>query len=173
MLYDNAQLLELLALAHAHRPHPLYAGRPDETVGRMIRDMTARRVDGLAAFAASEDADSEGNEGRFYVWAAEQVDALLGPDATAFKLCYDVVPGGNWDGHVILRRAASRGFVGGSGLRRRRRPPGIPAGTHTAGRGIGVTRSGGRGLAGATGTRAACRPSNLREGSGARWPGGR
>ena len=81
MLYDNAQLLELLALAHAHRPDPLYAARAAETVGWMMRDMTAERVDGRAAFAASEDADSEGEEGRFYVWTEAEVDALLGADA--------------------------------------------------------------------------------------------
>ena len=46
MLYDNAQLLELLALAHADRPDPLYAQRAAETVGWMMRDMTAQRIDG-------------------------------------------------------------------------------------------------------------------------------
>jgi uncharacterized protein len=104
MLYDNAQLLELLALAHAHRPDPLYAQRAEETVGWMVRDMTAERVGGRAAFAASEDADSEGEEGRFYVWTEAQVDALLGGEAAAFKRAYDVTPGGNWEGHTILRR---------------------------------------------------------------------
>ena len=85
MLYDNAQLLELLALAHADRPNPLYAQRAMETVGWMMRDMSAQPVDGKAAFAASEDADSEGEEGRFYVWTEAEVDALLGPEAAAFK----------------------------------------------------------------------------------------
>ena len=93
MLYDNAQLLELLALAHAHRPDPLYAQRAAETVGWMVRDMTAERVAGRAAFAASEDADSEGEEGRFYVWTEAEVDALLGDAATAFKRAYDVTAG--------------------------------------------------------------------------------
>jgi uncharacterized protein YyaL (SSP411 family) len=104
MLYDNAQLLELLALAHAHRPNPLYAERAAETVGWLMRDMSAQRVDGKAAFAASEDADSEGEEGRFYVWTEAEVDALLGPDAAEFKRAYDVTAGGNWEGHTILRR---------------------------------------------------------------------
>jgi hypothetical protein len=104
MLYDNAQLLDLLALAHAHRPDPLYAQRAAETVGWMTRDMTAAAVDGRAAFAASEDADSEGEEGRFYVWSAAEVDGLLGDAAAAFRHAYDVTPQGNWEGKTILRR---------------------------------------------------------------------
>ncbi len=109
MLYDNAQLLELLALAHAHRPSPLYAARAAETVAWMTRDMTAERVDGRAAFAASEDADSEGEEGKFYVWTEAETDALLGADAPAFKRAYDVTLGGNWEGHTILRRVTGEG----------------------------------------------------------------
>jgi uncharacterized protein len=109
MLYDNAQLLELLAFAYAHRPDPLYAARAAETVEWMVRDMTAARVDGRAAFAASEDADSEGEEGRFYVWTEAEVDALLGDDAAAFKRAYDVTVGGNWEGHCILRRVGPVG----------------------------------------------------------------
>ena len=109
MLYDNAQILELLAFAHAHRPDPLYAARAAETVGWMIRDMTAAEVDGRAAFAASEDADSEGEEGRFYVWTEAEIDALLGADAVAFKRAYVVTPEGNWEGHTILRRVTPPG----------------------------------------------------------------
>ena len=109
MLYDNAQLLELLAFVHAHRPDPLYAQRAAETVGWMVRDMTAERVAGRAAFAASEDADSEGEEGRFYVWTEAEVDALLGDAATAFKRAYDVTAAGNWEGHTILRRVTPPG----------------------------------------------------------------
>jgi uncharacterized protein len=109
MLYDNAQLLELLALAHAHRPDPLYASRAEETVGWMLGDMTAQRVDGRAAFAASEDADSEGEEGKFYVWTEAEVDALLGDASPAFKRAYDVTTAGNWEGHTILRRVTPPG----------------------------------------------------------------
>jgi uncharacterized protein YyaL (SSP411 family) len=109
MLYDNAQLLELLALAHAHRPDKLYAQRATETVGWMMRHMSAQQIDGKAAFAASEDADSEGEEGRFYVWIEAEVDALLGPDSAAFKQAYDVTPDGNWERHTILRRITPAG----------------------------------------------------------------
>jgi uncharacterized protein YyaL (SSP411 family) len=101
--------LELLALAHAHRPDPLYAERAAETVDWMILDMTAASAHGRAAFAASEDADSEGEEGRFYVWSEEEVDALLGDASASFKRAYDVTPGGNWEDHTILRRVTPRG----------------------------------------------------------------
>lgn len=104
MLYDNAQILDLLALAHAHRPDALYAQRAAETVGWMVRDMTAETIGGRAAFAASEDADSEGEEGRFYVWTEAGIDTLLGAGSAAFKRAYDVTSAGNWEGHTILRR---------------------------------------------------------------------
>src|SRR5271165_4267628 len=105
MLYDNGQLLELLAFAHAEAPDPLYAARAAETVGWLERDMTTAG----AAFAASEDADSEGEEGRFYVWTEAEVGQLLGPDAAAFARAYDVTPEGNWEGHTILRRITPPG----------------------------------------------------------------
>jgi uncharacterized protein YyaL (SSP411 family) len=109
MLYDNAQLLELLAFAHADRPSALYAQRAAETVGWMIRDMSAQAVNGQCAFASSEDADSEGEEGRFYVWSAAEIDGLLGADSALFKQAYDVTPDGNWEGKTILRRIAPEG----------------------------------------------------------------
>ena len=109
MLYDNAQILELLAFAHAHRPDPLYAARAAETVGWLTRDMTAAEVGGRAAFAASEDADSEGEEGRFYVWTETEIDTLLGADSPAFNRAYDVTSEGNWEGHTILRRVTPSG----------------------------------------------------------------
>ncbi len=104
MLYDNAQILELLAFAHADRPDPLYAERTEETVGWMLRDMSAG-----GAFAASEDADSEGEEGKFYVWTEAEIDELLDADAPAFKAAYDVTAAGNWEGRTILRRVSSPG----------------------------------------------------------------
>jgi hypothetical protein len=115
MLYDNGQLLELLALAHAEKPDPLYAARAAETVGWLDRDMTAARdAAGHAGFAASEDADSEGEEGKFYVWAQAEIDRLLGPDSSAlFSRAYDVTPSGNWEGNTILRRITPPGTEAG------------------------------------------------------------
>ena len=102
MLYDNAQILELLALAHARQLTPLYAARAAETVAWLEREML---VEG-GAFAATQDADSEGEEGRFYVWQAAEIDALLGERAALFRRIYDVTEQGNWEGKVILNRTA-------------------------------------------------------------------
>ena len=109
MLYDNAQILDLLALAYADDPDPLLSERAAETVGWLERDMRAEARGGLSAFAASEDADSEGEEGRFYVWTDAEIDRLLGPDSAAFKAAYDVTAAGNWEGHTILRRVSEPG----------------------------------------------------------------
>jgi uncharacterized protein YyaL (SSP411 family) len=100
MLYDNAQLLELLALAFQRSGNPLFAERARETVGWLKREM----VTGEGAFAASLDADSEGHEGKFYVWSLSEIEAVLGPDAADFAAEYDITAGGNFEGHNILNR---------------------------------------------------------------------
>ena len=109
MLYDNAQLLELLALAHADYPRSLYAERVAETVGWLMRDMTAAEANRRSAFAAAEDADSEGVEGKFYVWSEAEVMGLLGMAGPAFMAAYDVTEDGNWEHANILRRLTERG----------------------------------------------------------------
>ena len=99
MLYDNAQLLELLALAHGRSGQPLYRQRAVETVGWLKREMTTRE----GAFSASLDADSEGEEGKFYVWSLAEVEQTLGPEEAAFFVQhYDVTAGGNFEGHNII-----------------------------------------------------------------------
>jgi hypothetical protein len=101
MLYDNAQLLELLALAHARTGHPLFRQRAAETVGWLAREMTTPQ----GAFSASLDADSEGEEGKFYVWSLAEIEQVLGTaDASLFAGQYDVTPEGNFEGHNILNR---------------------------------------------------------------------
>ncbi|MFC0410267.1 thioredoxin domain-containing protein [Roseomonas elaeocarpi] len=103
MLYDNAQLLELLALAYAHRADALYATRAEELVAWLEREMVAEN----GAFAASLDADSEGEEGRFYVWTRAEVNAVLEPaEAELFSGVYDVSAEGNWEGRSVLNRSA-------------------------------------------------------------------
>jgi uncharacterized protein len=101
MLYDNAQLLELLAIAYQRSGKPLYRRRAHETVAWLKREMTTDE----GAFSASLDADSEGEEGKFYVWSHEEVLRELGPDDGAFfARHYDVTPDGNFEGHNILNR---------------------------------------------------------------------
>jgi len=103
MLYDNAQLLELLALAHQRSGKPLFRARAQETVAWLAREMTT--PDG--AFCASLDADSEGEEGKFYVWSLVEITKILGTDDAAFfARHYDVTAEGNFEGHTILNRLA-------------------------------------------------------------------
>ena len=98
MLYDNAQLLELLALADRHSGNPLFRQRAAETVGWLAREMTTAE----GAFSASLDADSEGEEGKYYVWSLAEVEQVLGSDAAFFVQHYDVTAEGNFEGHNIL-----------------------------------------------------------------------
>jgi hypothetical protein len=100
MLYDNAQLLELLALAYQRSGKELFRQRARETVEWLAREMTTPE----GAFAASLDADSEGEEGKFYVWSLAEIEQTLGPDAADFAVQYDVTAGGNFDGQNILNR---------------------------------------------------------------------
>ncbi len=101
MLYDNAQLIELLTWAWQETRNPLYAMRVSETIGWMLREM---RVES-GGFAAALDADSEHEEGKFYVWTAVEVEAVLGAEAPLFKKHYDVHWIGNWEGKTILHRS--------------------------------------------------------------------
>jgi len=101
MLYDNAQILDLLTELWKETRNPLYAERASETVSWLEREMIA--PDG--GFASSLDADSEGEEGKFYVWDySEIVNALGADDAAFFARIYDVTPEGNWEGKNILNR---------------------------------------------------------------------
>jgi uncharacterized protein len=107
MLYDNAQILELLALCHHESGDELFRTCASQTVGWLKREMTNAQ----GAFCASLDADSEGVEGKFYVWAYAEIEALLGAEDAAFLgKFYDASPSGNWqdDAHdrscIILNR---------------------------------------------------------------------
>jgi len=111
MLYDNAQILELLGLCHHEFGGPLFRARATETVAWLQRDMTNAE----GAFCASLDADSDGVEGKYYVWTYAEIEALLGQeDAAFFGKFYDVSPSGNWvdEAHggsvIILNRLEAK-----------------------------------------------------------------
>jgi uncharacterized protein len=101
MLYDNALLIDLMTEVWKERRHPLLQLRIAETVEWLLREMIA--PDG--GFASSYDADSEGEEGRFYVWSRAEIVEVLGEaDAAFFCETYDVSEGGNWEHTNILNR---------------------------------------------------------------------
>ncbi len=106
MLYDNAQMIELLTLVWQETGSALYARRVAETVDWTLREMIA--PDG--GLAATLDADSEGEEGKFYVWNEAEIDQLLGARSEAFKAAYDVSARGNWEEKVILNRSRRLGL---------------------------------------------------------------
>ena len=102
MLYDNAQLLELYALAAVHTGDVLLADAAMGIVQWLEREMI--KAEG---FASSLDADSEGEEGKFYVWSRSEIESILGPEqARLFCQHYDISNGGNFEGHNIPNRLA-------------------------------------------------------------------
>jgi uncharacterized protein YyaL (SSP411 family) len=99
MLYDNALLARLYTRAWQWTKDPFFAAIANETLGFVQREMTS--PDG--GFYSTLDADSEGEEGKFYVWSRAEVMEILGPDeGRAFCALYDVTDRGNWEGHNIL-----------------------------------------------------------------------
>jgi uncharacterized protein YyaL (SSP411 family) len=99
MLYDNALLANVYLEAYQATDRSLYRSVAQETLDYVMREMTA--PDG--GFYSSTDADSEGEEGKFFVWDLEEVEHVLGPDvARVFNAYYDVSPGGNWEGKNVL-----------------------------------------------------------------------
>ena len=100
MLYDNAQLLELYAVAGQETGSETFRSAATGIVGWLEREMITPE----GAFASSLDADSEGEEGRFYVWTVAEIRDVLGEDADLFARVYDVSEAGNWEHVNILNR---------------------------------------------------------------------
>lgn len=100
MLYDNAQLS--LAYLHAWQitHEPIFNQIAIETLDFVQREMTNSK----GGFYSSLDADSEGNEGRFYVWTQDEIQETLRTDFEFFKAAYGVTAQGNWEGKTILQR---------------------------------------------------------------------
>ena len=100
MLYDNALLAPVYLLAHRITGDPRLA----EDARRVLGWMQGEMLTPGGAFHAALDADSEGEEGRYYTWTAAELEEVLGDDAALFGAAYDVRDGGNWEGRTILRR---------------------------------------------------------------------
>ncbi|WP_417840522.1 thioredoxin domain-containing protein [Terasakiella sp.] len=103
MLYDNAQLVSLLTMVWRKHQNPLFKRSVFETIDWIFNEMRVETDNGFA-LASAYDADSEGVEGKFYVWNENEIDALLKEESPLFNAAYDVSSQGNWEGHNILRR---------------------------------------------------------------------
>jgi uncharacterized protein YyaL (SSP411 family) len=102
MLYDNALLSQAYLEAYQATGEPFYRTVVEETLAWVQREMTSPE----GGFYSTLDADSEGEEGKFYVWTRGEVEAALGPElAGVFCSVYDVSDAGNWEGRNILNRA--------------------------------------------------------------------
>jgi uncharacterized protein YyaL (SSP411 family) len=98
MLYDNALLARIYVESYQAGGNPLYRRVAEETLGYVAREMTSPE----GGFYSSQDADSEGEEGKFFVWTPAEIREALGPDALLFEQVYGVSEKGNFEGHNIL-----------------------------------------------------------------------
>ena len=108
MLYDNALLAKLYLHAYQVTGSPLYRRVVEETLDYVLREMTGPE----GGFYSAQDADSEGVEGKFYVWTPEELIGALGEgDARLFAACYGVTTEGNFEGSNILHLAVNPAAV--------------------------------------------------------------
>ncbi|HZY38994.1 MAG TPA: thioredoxin domain-containing protein, partial [Mucilaginibacter sp.] len=115
MLYDNAQLLSLYSEAYTWSPDPLYAQIADEIVTFTLRELTSPEF----GFYSALDADSEGKEGKFYIFTKTEINEILGDDAGLFCIYYHITDDGNWDeeaSNVLFRRETDEKLAGKIGL---------------------------------------------------------
>lgn len=104
MLYDNALLAPAYLEAWKITKNNEYKRAVVESLDYILREMTAPE----GGFYSTQDADSEGEEGKFFVWSKKEIDNLLPEqDAAIFDAAYDVSPNGNWEGKSILNRPKS------------------------------------------------------------------
>ncbi|ULQ52457.1 thioredoxin domain-containing protein [Flavihumibacter fluvii] len=109
MLYDQALLLNILADAYAVTKNPMYSRVIHQTMDFIQREMLS--PDG--GFYAALDADSEGEEGKFYVWEKGEIDEVLGLDAPLANDWFGITAAGNWEGINILTQPLTYGDIAG------------------------------------------------------------
>ncbi|MCP4151472.1 MAG: thioredoxin domain-containing protein [bacterium] len=118
MLYDNSQLVSLYASAFQLTKNPLYKQVVYETLEFIERELTTPLLAGGGrGFYSSLDADSEGEEGKFYVWTQEEMKKHLGPEAGPVMEYYNVTAAGNWEhNNILYRRKSDDAFAKEKGL---------------------------------------------------------
>jgi uncharacterized protein YyaL (SSP411 family) len=109
MLYDNGQLISLYSMAHQVSENEHFREVVYDSIEFVERELTSPD-DG---FYSALDADSEGEEGNFYIWSASEIDDLLGEDASVFKEFYQVTPDGNWERskNILHTETSARHFA--------------------------------------------------------------
>lgn len=109
MLYDSGQLLSLYSEAYQVTPDPLYREVVFQTVNWVRRELTNPE----GGFYSSLDADSEGEEGKFYVWTRDELQAILGAEAPLAAAYYQCTSLGNWEHgrNVLHRRQTNEEFA--------------------------------------------------------------
>src|SRR5947207_3992976 len=107
MLYDNALLVRLGSHLWQASGDPEFRRVTYETIEWLAREMTSPE----GGFYSSLDADSEGHEGKFYVWTEEELDSLLGDDSALLKAHFGVTPQGNFEGKNIIHVAVAPGVT--------------------------------------------------------------
>ncbi|MEO7423740.1 MAG: thioredoxin domain-containing protein [Fibrobacteria bacterium] len=114
MLYDNAQLLELYAEAHQATGDPLYARVARETAAFVDRELTSPE----GVFYSALDADSEGEEGKYYVWTKEELEAVLGEAFPLFRDAYNINSIGYWEegNYIPVRKRTDAELAAETGL---------------------------------------------------------
>ena len=114
MTYDNGQLVSLYSEAYLKDPDPLYKRVVYETLAYTKREMTSPE----GGFYSSLDADSEGEEGKFYVFKKAEIDAILGDDSDWFCEYYDITERGNWEhgNSVLIMKQSPADFAEKKGM---------------------------------------------------------
>jgi len=103
MLYDNAQLVRVYLHAWQINHEPIFRRVVEETLEFIRREM----LDQQGGFYSSLDADSEGKEGKFYVWSLDEICHILGDDSPFFEKVYHASEGGNWEGKLVLQQSVN------------------------------------------------------------------
>jgi len=101
MLYDNAQLAQVYLHTWQIDPQPLFQEVVEQTLAFVTREL----LDEQGGFYSSLDADSEGQEGKFYVWTQAEIRPALDGVDQLFESAYNITPQGNWEGKMVLQRA--------------------------------------------------------------------
>jgi len=115
MLYDNAQLISVYSEAYVWRPDPLYQQVVEGIISFALRELTSPEY----GFYSALDADSEGVEGKYYIFTKTEIEAILGADADLFCIYYHITDDGNWEeeqSNVLFRREGDKELAKKLGL---------------------------------------------------------